>query len=100
MPAAAAGGSTDVGQFGQIGDVRSPDGLGLPLSILLFVGIPLLGFLIGGLMAFRPSKGDSKRYRPGRAWTYQPVWFGDDSGLELEPKRAALPGAGGAHGRW
>ncbi len=98
--AAASGGSTDVQQFGQIGDVRSPDGLSLPLTILLYVGIPLLGFIIGGVMAFRPSKNDRRRYRPGRPWTYEPVWFGDKSGLELEPLRAALPGAGGASGRW
>ena len=94
LPAAAATSG------GDIGDVGSPDGLSLPLAILLYVGIPLVGFIIGGLLAFRPAKGDARRYRPGKAWTYEPVWFGDESGLELEPKRAALPGAGGASGRW
>jgi hypothetical protein len=101
LPAAATvHDPTDVNQMGQIGDVRSPDSLSLPLDLLLFVGIPLLGFAIGALLAFRPSKGESRRYRPGRPWTYDPVWYGNVSGLELEPQRAALPAAGGASGRW
>lgn len=89
LPAAAA-----------IGDVGSPDGLSLPLELLFFVGGPLLGFLIAGFFAFRPQRGASRRYRPGRPWTHDPVWFGDESALEHGPRRAALPGAGGASGRW
>ena len=95
LPAAAA--STD---FGRIGDVGSPDSLSLPLEVLLFVGIPVLGFIFAASLAFRPQKGSARRYRPGRPWTYEPVWFGDESALEHEPQRAALPGAGGASGRW
>lgn len=95
-----SGGPTDVANIGKIGDVGSPESLSLPLTLLLFIGIPLLGFALGALLAFRPSKGESRRYRPGRPWTYDPVWFGDVAGLELEPQRAALPGAGGASGRW
>jgi hypothetical protein len=96
LPAAA----TTTSDIGQIGDVRSPEGLSLPLMLLLYVGIPLAGFIIGGTLAFRPSRGARRRYRPGRPWNYEPVWFGDESTLEHEPKRAALPGAGGASGRW
>ncbi len=92
LPAAAAGN-------GGVGDVYSPQGLSLPITLLLFVGIPALGFVIGGLLAFGPKPGH-RRYRPGRAWTFEPVWFGDESALEQEPTRAALPGAGGAHGSW
>jgi hypothetical protein len=95
LPAAAA--NTD---FGKIGDVYSPSGLSLPINLLLFVGIPLVGFLIAGSLAFAPSKGSNRRYRPGRPWTHEPVWFGDESTLEREPQRAALPGAGGASGSW
>ncbi len=99
LPAAALPNGTGPG-LGQIGDVYSPQGLNLPLKLLIFVGIPLVGFVIGGLMAFRPQRGAVRRYRPGRAWTAEPVWFGDESALEHEPQRAALPGAGGASGRW
>jgi hypothetical protein len=95
FPAAAA--DTDIGN---IGDVGSPDPLSIPVSVLLFVGIPLIGFLIAGGLAFYTSKGASRRYRPGRPWTFEPMWFGDESALEYEPQRAALPGAGGASGRW
>jgi hypothetical protein len=95
LPAAAA-----EGDRGQIGDVRSPDSLSVPLEVLLFVGVPLLGFIIAASLAFRPQRGAARRYRPGRPWTFEPVWFGDESALELEPQRAALPGAGGASGRW
>jgi hypothetical protein len=95
FPAAAADTGID-----NIGDVGSPDSLSVPLEVLLFVGIPVLGFLIAASLAFRPQKGSARRYRPGRPWTFEPVWFGDESALELEPQRAALPGAGGASGRW
>jgi hypothetical protein len=95
LPAAA-----DNTQFGKIGDVYSPSGLPLPATLLLFVGIPLIGFIVAGLLAFQPSKDANRRYRPGRPWTHEPVWFGDESALEREPQRAALPGAGGASGSW
>jgi hypothetical protein len=95
LPAAAAN-----TQFGKIGDVYSPSGLPLPATLLLFVGIPLVGFILAGLLAFRPSKDANRRYRPGRPWVHEPVWFGDESALEREPQRAALPGAGGASGSW
>jgi hypothetical protein len=93
----AAAANTD---FGKVGDVYSPSGLSLPVTLLLFVGIPILGFAVAAALAFRPSKGASRRYRPGRTWTHEPVWFGDESALEREPTRAALPGAGGASGNW
>ena len=96
----AAANPVDPGQLGQIGNVGSPQGLSLPLTLLLFVGIPLVGFIIGALMAFRPSRGAAGRYRPGRPWNYEPIWFGNESALEREHKRSALPGAGGASGRW
>lgn len=101
LPAAASGNDIrHVQQIGNIGNVSSPDSLSVPLEVLLFVGIPVVGFIIAALMAFRPQRGTARRYRPGRQWTHEPVWFGDESALEYEPQRAALPGAGGASGRW
>jgi hypothetical protein len=98
LPAAAV--NTNPNDIGRIGDVGSPDSLSVPLQVLLFIGAPLLCFIIAALLAFRPPRGASRRYRPGRPWAYEPVWFGDESALEQEPHRAALPGAGGASGRW
>jgi hypothetical protein len=99
LPAAALPSGTGPG-ISKIGDVGSPSGLSLPVTLLIFVGGPVLAFLFGGLMALRPRRGSSRRYRPGRPWPYELAWFGDRSRLEYEPKRAALPGAGGASGRW
>ena len=98
VPASSASAANT--QFGKIGDVYSPSGLSLPLTLLFFVGIPLVGFAVAAVLAFRPAKGANRRYRPGRAWTHEPVWFGDESALEQEATRAALPGAGGASGSW
>jgi hypothetical protein len=96
LPAASA----DNTDFGKNGDVYSPDGLGLPLSILLYVGVPLIGFAIAGALTLWSMKSAGQRYRPGRPWTHDSVWFGDESSLEREPQRAALPGSGGARGSW
>ncbi len=98
LPALPA--SADNTDFGKIGDVYSPDGLSLPLTILLYVGIPAVAFIIAGLLAVWSAKSSSQRYRPGRPWNKEPVWFGDESALEHEPQRAALPGSGGASGSW
>ena len=102
LPAAASDGNDikHVNQIGQIGDVGSPESLSVPLEVLLFIGLPLLGFVIAALLAFRPQRGANRRYRPGRPWAFEPVWFGDESVLEQGAQRAALPGAGGANGRW
>lgn len=102
LPAAASGSNviTNVPKIGNIDNVSSPESLSVPLEVLLFIGIPVVGFIIAALMAFRPQRGTARRYRPGRQWTHEPVWFGDESALEYEPQRAALPGAGGASGRW
>lgn len=100
VPASPALADYNNTEFGKIGDVYSPGGLSLPVTLLFYIGIPLAGFFLAALMAFRPSKGSSRRYRPGRPWSHEPVWLGDVSALEQEPTRAALPGAGGASGSW
>ncbi len=102
LPAAASSGNdiNNVNRIGQIGDVGSPESLSVPLEVLFFIGFPLLGLIIAALLAFRPQRGSGRRYRPGRPWAFEPVWFGDESVLEQGAQRAALPGAGGASGRW
>jgi len=100
-PAFAAG-QPDSGS-GDIGDVHSPAPQS-PLTMLgLYVGFPLLGFLIAFLLSLRSGK-KSDRYRPGRPWEHDPAWFGtsvEESQEDQEKRRrAALPGAGGASGQW
>jgi hypothetical protein len=82
-----------------IGDAYDPSALSLPIALGLFVGLPLLGFLISGLLAFRPQR-DRARYRPGRPWDHDTEWFGQPPEHSNERRRMALPHAGGVSGRW
>lgn len=92
----------DVGQ-GDIGDAHSPASQSLPTMILLYVGIPALGFLIAFLLSLRSGR-KTDRYRPGQPWQHDPAWFGSSEqeaeSVQEQRRRAALPGAGGASGKW
>jgi hypothetical protein len=69
----------------------------------LYVGIPVAGFIIAILLSLRSGR-KSDRYRPGQPWTHEPAWFGsseqESEAVQEQRRRAALPGAGGASGRW
>jgi hypothetical protein len=99
-PASAA--QPDAGN-GDIGDVHSPATQSALTMLGLYVGIPALGFLIAFLLAGRSAK-KTERYRPGQPWQHDPAWFGssekESAEVTEQRRRAALPGAGGASGRW
>jgi hypothetical protein len=92
----------DVGR-GDIGDPHSPASQSLLTMILLYVGIPALGFLVAYLLSLRSGR-KSDRYRPGQPWQHGAAWFGSSEqeadSVQEQRRRAALPGAGGASGRW
>jgi len=45
-------------------------------AVLVFAGIPLAVVLIIVGLVYGPSTGSkSRRYRPGRPFTFTPVWF-------------------------
>jgi hypothetical protein len=44
-------------------------------TVLVFVGIPLGGFLLFAVVTLGPSAVRAPRYRPGSSWTYRPVWY-------------------------
>jgi hypothetical protein len=83
-------------------------------TVLVFVGIPVGGFLLLAAAVFGPSAARQPRYRPGRAWDHQPVWFlpapdghgpthsTGDAGLTAiesgQPRTVVA--AGGATGEW
>jgi hypothetical protein len=100
VPALAV--QSDVGN-GDIGDAHSPAPLSIPAMIGLYIGIPALGFLVAILLAGRSGK-KTDRYRPGQPWQHAPAWFGSSEQESVEAqeqhRRAALPGGGGASGRW
>lgn len=91
-------------------------------TILVFVVIPLIITGVMALLIWGPGAARTPRYRPGRDWPYEPVWYAphplavQDPADEHAPPRTALspgvsattqrpPGtaptaAGGARGTW
>lgn len=79
---------------------------GPPLStglvLVYYVLIPLGAFAVIALLAVLPSMLRRPRYRPGKAWNFDPLWFAGPA----EPEQAlvdARPGAtarGGASAEW
>jgi hypothetical protein len=50
--------------------------LSITQTVLVFVGIPLLVvLLVYGAVYGTAARKASKRYRPGRPYTFAPVWF-------------------------
>jgi hypothetical protein len=89
-------------------------------TALVFAGIPILVVGAFAVLVFGPGElRQPNRYRPGRPWTYPPVWYvprpgsGNDAGdsrprAVAGPSRAANESAastsiravGGASGEW
>jgi hypothetical protein len=44
-------------------------------TVLVFVVAPLGGFGLLALLVFGTSVSRAPRYRPGRPWEYDPVWY-------------------------
>jgi len=78
-------------------------------TLLVFVGIPL-GIIV---LLFLFTYGNSlvrqpNRYRPGRAWTYEPRWFvphpdavvHDTGQRQIEAGASSTTAVGGASGEW
>jgi len=77
-------------------------GLGPGLSLLLYVGLPVVAFLAIAAVAWLPGALRNHRYRPAEGWSADPVWFAGP----VDPD-AAIAGAqvgdvtrGGASGSW
>jgi hypothetical protein len=75
--------------------------LSITETVLVFVGIPALVVLVVYALVYASTaRRGSKRYRPGRPFTFAPVWFlasTDGSGtdrpaLGAGEQRPALPG--------
>jgi hypothetical protein len=77
--------------------------LGLGMTILLFVVVPIGAFLLIAGLALLPSALNKPRYRPGKSWDHEPVWIG---GPAADPQQAISatgyqPTAqGGASAEW
>ena len=84
-------------------------------TVLVFGGIPLAGVLVLTVAVYgKTLVSQQARYRPGRPWTYEPVWYlpHPTGAVGHRPAHAvtALPAAvaiageaermGGASGEW
>jgi hypothetical protein len=68
----------------------------------IFIGLPVLLFVVIALLVYAPSMARGPRYRPDLGWEHAPVWFdgpSDDSGQRAAPGAATVTG-GGASARW
>lgn len=77
-------------------------GIGTGLVIVEFVLAPLGAFLVIAFFAALPSLLRRPRYRPGRPWKHDPLWFGgpDDPQAALHDARPGATAKGGASAEW
>ena len=76
--------------------------LGVGLVIVIYVLIPLGGFLVIAFFASLPWMLRRPRYRPGRVWKHDPLWFTgpDDPDQALAAARPGTTARGGASAEW
>ena len=82
-------------------------------TVLVFAVIPLAGLAVLAALAFAPGGTRSPRYRVGKPWDYEPVWYiarpdvaapaGSAEGraalaAAARPDRSELTSGGPAHG--
>jgi hypothetical protein len=78
-------------------------------TVLVFVVAPVGGLLLLALLVVGPAVSRAPRYRPGRSWDHEPVWYvARPAALATGPapaesrralptgNRRALPGRGSA----
>ena len=78
------------------------ESLGTGMTIVRFVLIPLGAFLVIAFFSALPSMLRRPRYRPGRPWKHDPLWFSgpDDPDAALQSARPGATGRGGASAEW
>jgi hypothetical protein len=83
------------------GEVRGPS-LGAGLTLVYFVIIPLGVFLVIAGLCILPSALRRPRYRPGKPWTFDSLWFRGPQRPEtaLESARPGETARGGASAEW
>jgi hypothetical protein len=74
-------------------------------TLLIFAGIPLGITAVLVAAVYGPDAMRQKRYKPGKAWEFEPVWFVPHPGHVPGSTSPAAPGSqsgrvGGASGEW
>jgi hypothetical protein len=77
-------------------------GLSVLQTVGIFVGIPVLLFVIIAVLVTAPSAARGPRYRPGLGWWAAPVWFNgpDDAERAVRESTGSASQGGGASARW
>ena len=72
------------------------------MTIVQFVVIPVGAFLVIAVFSALPSMLRRPRYRPGRPWKHDPLWFSgpDDPDAALKSARPGATARGGASAEW
>lgn len=81
---------------------QSYPSLGAGMTILIFVVVPLGIFGVVALFAALPGILKRPRYRPGRPWDHDPLWFAgpDDPDEAIVRARSGPTAKGGASAEW
>jgi hypothetical protein len=69
-------------------------------ALLVFVGVPLAVIGLIFALVYIAGTRSAKRYRPGRAYTYAPVWFlarPETDGPAATPRAEITAAEGGSH---
>jgi hypothetical protein len=76
--------------------------LGAGMVILIYVVIPVGAFLVIAFFSLLPSMLRRPRYRPGRPWNHDPLWFSgpEDPNAALSSARPGATARGGASAEW
>ena len=77
-------------------------GLSVLQTLGIFVGIPVLLFVVIAVLVAAPSAARGPRYRPGLGWWSAPVWFNgpDDAERAVRESAGSASQGGGASARW
>jgi hypothetical protein len=77
-------------------------GIGVGEVLLVYVVIPVGAFLVISFFAVLPSMLRRPRYRPGRPWNFDPLWFAgpDDPDRALASAHPGVTAKGGASAEW
>jgi hypothetical protein len=83
------------------GEAPGPS-LGTGLVILYYVVIPLGVFLVIAFLSTLPAMLRRPRYRPGRPWQHDPLWFNgpEDPDSAVASARPGATARGGASAEW
>jgi hypothetical protein len=83
------------------GEVPGPS-LGVGLTLVYFVVIPIAAFLVISALCLLPSALSRPRYRPGKPWTFDSLWFRGPQRPEtaLQSARVGETARGGASAEW